>query len=215
MPHADELAHGRRFDLEADQYDQTDPHPVRSAIRRLVVERVIGLGPSQVLDIGCGTGELVLELAPHVGLAVGMDVSSGMLEVGRQKASDRNIGNVKFVFGSFQDGAFRSVTGDEESGLDCITATYSLHHLESPDQHAALRSMCRALGAGGSLAVGDLMLFEDPAGHQNEFERVGYNPANDRPQQAEELVQVVESEGLTVSIESVHPLAGILVGQKK
>ena len=70
MPKPEELKHGRRFDREACNYDlRADTHSLRERIRRQVVETVIELAPATVLDLGCGTGESVLQLASHVKFA--------------------------------------------------------------------------------------------------------------------------------------------------
>jgi ubiquinone/menaquinone biosynthesis C-methylase UbiE len=214
LPQPDELKHGRRFDLEARNYDlRADAHPLREQIRRQVVETVIELAPTAVLDLGCGTGESVLQLAPHVKFAAGLDVSYKMLQVARRKAAQRDVCNVRFDFGSFQDADFRAAVEGEGLSLDCILATYSLHHLEGLQQRSTLRSMCGAVEPRGSIVIGDLMFFEDPSNWRDDFERVGYNPANDRPQPVEQLVDWLRSEGQDVTVRRVHPLAGMLIAK--
>jgi ubiquinone/menaquinone biosynthesis C-methylase UbiE len=212
MPQSEEIAHGKRFDLVAETYDQSAP-PVRSEIRRRVVRLAKQLSPRQVLDMGCGSGESILELVPHVDYAVGVDVSSRMLEVAREKAAERDIRNVEFVYGSFLDARYRIVV-DRELRLDCIIATYSLHHLRGPEQQSALRSICEALEPNGSLILGDLMFFGDPAVYLDDYALVGYDPAVDHPQSAAELKRIVQSQGLSASVAAIHPLAGILVARK-
>ena len=42
--------------------------------------------PTRVLDAGCGTGRVAIELAAHGVDVVGLDVDAGMLDVARQRA---------------------------------------------------------------------------------------------------------------------------------
>lgn len=49
-----------------------------------------------VLDFGCGSGEMSLDIAPHVQRVHGIDVSAKMIELARQKTRDRQVDNVHF-----------------------------------------------------------------------------------------------------------------------
>ena len=99
-----------------------------------------------------------------------------MLQVARGKAAQRGIRNVRFDFGSFQDADFRATVEDEGLNLECILATYSLHHLGGLQQRATLRSICGAVGQHGSIVIGDLMFFQDPSSWQNDFELYKLQP---------------------------------------
>ncbi len=50
---------------------------------------VVGLGPATVLDAGCGTGRVAIELERRGVATVGVDRDPGMLEAARAKAPDR------------------------------------------------------------------------------------------------------------------------------
>jgi SAM-dependent methyltransferase len=57
----------------------------------LVMDR-LDLGRDDVvLDLGCGTGRMAYEIAPHVSAVVGVDYSRLVLDVARQKRSASNI----------------------------------------------------------------------------------------------------------------------------
>ena len=49
-----------------------------------------------VLDFGCASGEMSLDLAPHVQKVHGIDLSVKMIELANQKARDRQIDNISF-----------------------------------------------------------------------------------------------------------------------
>jgi len=49
-----------------------------------------------VLDFGCASGEMSLDIAPHVQQVHGIDLSVKMIELANQKARERKIDNVSF-----------------------------------------------------------------------------------------------------------------------
>jgi ubiquinone/menaquinone biosynthesis C-methylase UbiE len=99
-----------------------------------------------LLDVGCGPGAAVLETAPLVARATGLDLSPAMIARARSRAE--GIDNVEFVEGDsaqlpFADGAFTAVL-----------STTSFHHYPNPDR--ALAEMRRVLEPSGRIALGDL-----------------------------------------------------------
>lgn len=103
----------------------------------------------RVLDVACGAGGLVAEVAPHVERAIGIDLSDGMLEIARSRwlSTDSQPGNLEFLQGPsdalpFADGSF--------TALVCTTA---LHHF--PDPQRSIEEMARVLSPGGRLVLGD------------------------------------------------------------
>ncbi len=96
-----------------------------------------------VLDIGCGTGSLVLRLADSAAHVHGLDLSSQMVRIANGKAQAQKVENVTFHTGPFDDtfGAF------ETESLDGVCA-YSILHLVE-DRPAALRQIFRLLKPGG------------------------------------------------------------------
>lgn len=96
-----------------------------------------------VLDIGCGTGSLVLRLAASAGQVHGLDLSSEMIRIAKSKAEAQEVKNVTFHTGPFDD----TFTASEDESLDGICA-YSLLHLLD-DRPAALSRIFGLLKPGG------------------------------------------------------------------
>lgn len=96
-----------------------------------------------VLDIGCGTGSLALRLAPHAAQIHGLDVSSEMIRIARQKAEAAKATNVTFHEGVFDEG----FTAFAPGSLDGICA-YNLVHLLD-DRPALLNRVFALLKPGG------------------------------------------------------------------
>ena len=112
------------------------------------------MGPGdQWLDVGCGTGSLALRLAPSAARIHGLDLSSEMIRIAREKADAAAVSNVSFHVGPFDD----SVPFDAGS-LDGVCA-YSLLHLMA-DRDAALARIHRLLRPGGVLVTSTLCLAE-------------------------------------------------------
>ena len=49
-----------------------------------------------VLDFACGSGEISLDIAPHVKQVHGIDLSVKMIELANQKARNRQADNINF-----------------------------------------------------------------------------------------------------------------------
>jgi ubiquinone/menaquinone biosynthesis C-methylase UbiE len=67
-----------------------------------------------VLDIGCGAGQTTREAARLAvrGSVLGIDVSTPMLEIARQRSADEGLGNVRFELGDAENHAFSSASFD-------------------------------------------------------------------------------------------------------
>ena len=60
---------------------------------------------ARVLDVGCGTGASALPAAARVGPSgrvTGVDLAERLLEIARQKAANRDLGNAEFHFGDME-----------------------------------------------------------------------------------------------------------------
>ena len=94
-----------------------------------------------VLDVGCGPGELLACLAPHVEAVVGNDADATMRDQSARRCA--GLGNVSVVGGHWSD-----IAGP----FDVVTMIAVLHHL---GVEQALRDVSRLLAPGGRfLSVG-------------------------------------------------------------
>ena len=108
----------------------------------IVLSGLITDMPRRVLDLGCGTGFVARELLPFVDSVDAVDVSAGMIEVGKQLPGG-------------DDARLRWILGRaEEAPIDppyaLITAGDSLHGMDWPVLMLRLREM---LTANGHLAI--------------------------------------------------------------
>lgn len=79
------------FSKLSSKYDNALSTQMTAAISRAVLQFATDVPTftpeTTVLDFGCGTGLVSLELAPHVGRVVGVDVSKEMVAVFNQRPS--------------------------------------------------------------------------------------------------------------------------------
>lgn len=118
----------------------------RGLIRRALDGRV----GARVLDVGCGLGQLTLELAAQreVSEAVGIDLSADFVEAARGQSETRGV-NARFLE---MDAADLSPFSD--ATFNVIVSTLSLHHWRDP--LAALREIKRVLTPGGRVLIVDV-----------------------------------------------------------
>ncbi len=92
----------------------------------LVLQDVSRLGPKCVLDVGCGTGKLLITLSKslQLKLSIGLDISRAMIELARRNITRAGFqGLTDLVIGDAHSLPFRS----ECMGL--VLSTGTLHHL--------------------------------------------------------------------------------------
>ena len=109
------------------------------------------LQPGQVvLDMGCGTGTLMLmikQVQPDAEVH-GIDMDAAILEIAKNKAAQ--AGETLF----WQQGSVTALPYPDAS-FDRVFASLMLHHLIRADRQQALREAFRVLKPGGELHVMD------------------------------------------------------------
>ncbi|WP_252700692.1 class I SAM-dependent methyltransferase [Natronosalvus vescus] len=100
-----------------------------------------------VLEVGCGTGRIYLELLETGIDADGIDVSSGMLEVLREKAAERGLEP------SVREANVTMFDPERSYALVIVPFRAFLHLLETDEQLAALDRIYEALAPDGRLVL--------------------------------------------------------------
>ena len=108
--------------------------------RRLIALAAIGAA-DRVLDLACGTGDLLLAAAPQARRAVGLDVTFRMLQLATRRRAA--AGDVDVVCGDMTALPFPAAS------FDVVTTGYGLRNV--PDVDRTLSEIHRVLAPGGRL----------------------------------------------------------------
>lgn len=135
----------RSYDAVAEQYavsfrDELGYKPLDRALLACLIEQSDKDAP--IADLGCGPGQVTAWLASQGAMAVGIDVSAGMIAAGRREYS-----HVEFRQGDF----LALPAADGEFGA--AVALYSIIHLQPGELHRAFTEIHRVLRPGGLVLV--------------------------------------------------------------
>ncbi|MGN0214755.1 MAG: bifunctional demethylmenaquinone methyltransferase/2-methoxy-6-polyprenyl-1,4-benzoquinol methylase UbiE [Muribaculaceae bacterium] len=125
--------------------------------RRKAVKMVGKSHPQHLLDVATGTGDLAIQLCKTLNPAkvVGIDLSEGMLEIGRRKVAERGLDNVI----TLEQGDCLKLRF-AEGEFDAVTVAYGVRNFEHLEQGYA--EMYRVLAPGGVLCVVELSTPTNP-----------------------------------------------------
>lgn len=122
--------------------------------RRKAVARIVSQKPSKVLDIACGTGDFTIALAQAgVPEVMGVDISEGMLEVGRQKVAALGL-NIEM---KVDDSESLSLADDSVDAVSVAFGVRNFEHLQ-----LGLNEMHRVIRPGGQVCVVELSVPSNP-----------------------------------------------------
>jgi ubiquinone/menaquinone biosynthesis C-methylase UbiE len=128
----------RGWQRVADRYDSTWASSTRQFIPPLFEMAELREGMS-VLDVGCGPGYVSAAAAERGALPVGVDFSSEMVSIARQK-----FPKIEFREGDAQDLRFY------DASFDRVLVNFALLHLAEPER--AFAEASRVLKSGGRFA---------------------------------------------------------------
>lgn len=142
----------RQFGQVAANYSTSAVHAKGRDLEEMLAAVTL-TGQETVLDAGCGTGHTALAFAPQVAQVIAVDFTEGMLQQGRQLASDRGLTNVEFRLSDVEKLPFTP------GSFDLVVSRYSAHHWPHPTH--ALREFQRVLKPGGHFILDDIVALDD------------------------------------------------------
>ncbi|MBL4931697.1 MerR family transcriptional regulator [Clostridium paridis] len=202
-----------RFEDASKEY-KTDSYYWRAKTQELINKLLTPNTRDVILDLGCGNGKQIIELSKDVNLAIGIDISEGMIKKAFERIAIEKVNNAEFYIGTFEEPELN--INLKEKRITKIISNYALHHLTTKFKEKAIEKM---ISLGGesleSIIIGDLMFFEKPSSYIEEFSMVGYGPEVDSPSTVEELKNCFKNYDFTVELHKLHPLVGVLVANRK
>ena len=115
--------------------------------RRNAIRLLKPFAPQTVLDIATGTGDFAVEavkLKPKK--IIGVDISEGMLEVGREKMAKKGLENlIELNYGDAENLAF------EDNKFDVLTVAFGVRNFENLKK--GLGEMFRVTSEGGHVMI--------------------------------------------------------------
>jgi SAM-dependent methyltransferase len=147
------------YTLASEEYDVTRTPVGVETILACLTPTGVPLSEQTVLEAGCGTGNYLQALLPHLGGLVGVDSSEGMLAQARRKLGE----DIELTCGSILDLPY------EDERFDGIICNQVIHHLDEgpgaaddptawkscsfPNVARFIREAYRVLRPGGALVI--------------------------------------------------------------
>jgi ubiquinone/menaquinone biosynthesis C-methylase UbiE len=140
-----------RFRALTRVYDPLVRFTTREGLfKRLLIEQAAPAPGQRVLDLGCGTGTLAIEVKRREPAAevVGLDADPEMLAQARRKAEEVGV-ELELTEG------FSTELPYEDGSVDLVLSTLFFHHLDPDPKRQTVREIARVLRRGGELHVAD------------------------------------------------------------
>jgi demethylmenaquinone methyltransferase/2-methoxy-6-polyprenyl-1,4-benzoquinol methylase len=148
----------RMFDSISGRYDFLNHFlslGIDTVWRKKAIRQLNGVHPRLILDVATGTGDFAVEaLRLQPDKIIGIDISEGMLEMGRKKMVKRGLDSkIELRRGDSEKLPF------EENKFDAIIVAFGVRNFENLEK--GLSEMLRVLKPGGKVVV---LEFSKPTG---------------------------------------------------
>jgi ubiquinone/menaquinone biosynthesis C-methylase UbiE len=163
-----------------------------------------------VLDVGCGTGTLAMEVARRVGRAgrvTGIDPGTQQIARARAKAARRHV-PIEFQIGVIEQLPFPDQT------FDVVFSTLMMHHVPASLKRQGLAEIARVLKPGGRLVIADFKRKQERQGQAARFHAGGSDMQDLAALVKDAGFSEVETEEMRPPRFSAFPGAGIVRAHK-
>ena len=164
----------------------------------------------QVLDVGCGTGTLAIEVARRLGSAgrvAGIDPSTEQIARARRSAARRSL-PIDCQIGVIEQLPFPDQT------FDVVLSTLMMHHLPDSLKRQGLAEIARVLKPGGRLVIADFKRKKERQGMASRFHAGGSSMQDLSTMVSNAGFEHLETEEMQPSRFSAFPGAGFVRAHK-
>jgi demethylmenaquinone methyltransferase/2-methoxy-6-polyprenyl-1,4-benzoquinol methylase len=115
--------------------------------RRKAVNKLREIQPKRILDLATGTGDFAIALLKlNPTQIIGMDISSGMLDVGKNKMKAKNVSHIiDMQLGDSENMPY------EDGYFDAVTVGFGVRNYENLEK--GLTEMLRVTRSGGKIVI--------------------------------------------------------------
>lgn len=131
----------RFWNWNAERYSRQAIADEASYQKKLAITQKYLTPEMRVVEFGCGTGSTAIAHAPKVKTYDAIDVSEKMVEIGRGKAAEAGLSNLRFMVGTLEEADAPDASCDAILGLNIL-------HLV-PDLEGTVATVARMLEPGG------------------------------------------------------------------
>ncbi|MFC0612939.1 class I SAM-dependent methyltransferase [Scopulibacillus daqui] len=136
---------GEEFDKLVDFFDAMAQTKWLSAIHKELIHRTGSWSGLNVLDVGCGTGRLLLKGGKNAEKLTGIDLSSRMIDRCREIAEEADYQHCEFLVGDAYDLPFSA------ESFDLALSTCVMFLLPEPER--GISEIARVIKRGGKAAM--------------------------------------------------------------
>lgn len=170
--------------MDFNQLTSTQDEDIRVKRAQAVsieIESYIGHGPLEVMEFGCGTGLISLNLKNKISEGLLVDSSSEKIKELEQKLNNRHISHLQTYTGNILE-------SDIDRQFDVIYSSMVMHHIK--DFKSVIKKLVSYLKTNGKLIIVDL-LPDNGDFHRNHSEFDGHHGFS-----INEMVEALEEAGL-------------------
>jgi ubiquinone/menaquinone biosynthesis C-methylase UbiE len=154
---------------------------------RLLLTATKATATDTVLDVACGTGQVVMAFAGVANHVTGIDLTPEMINRAQMLQVKSKTENIRWLVGDALDMPFTN------AAFSLVTCRYALHHMCEPA--AAVAEMVRVCRPGGRVALVDVITTCDKRLAYDRLETLR-DPSHVRALTVDELVWLADSNGL-------------------
>ena len=156
----------KMFDTISNEYDRLNrviSFGIDIKWRNKVVNLIKDENPENILDIATGTGDLAINLTKtRAKKIIGLDISEGMLNVGRKKIKERKLNSlVEMIIGDSENLPF------EDDSFDAVSVAFGVRNFETLEK--GLSEIYRVLKVNGVFVVLETSIPQNPFFKQGYF----------------------------------------------